>query len=974
MKTQKVFTFLILLIVIQGLAAGYLFKDELHSYIDSYASLDEIKSFVQKFRASKRTSAVKLDESHKTPLREFKVSVPIGNWRWINENVATDKPRTKIPATLEVDGKSYECTIRISQGGPRHWMGERKSIRLRFPNDQLFNGIRELNLNIPETRMVIIEAVAWEFAKKLGLVTPEYDFVKLFVNGKYEGLRLLYEDVDGFFLRRNKLMGYIFTEDRFWFPFQYESANDADYRKVKVINKKEPTLTELRNLCKILSYPSFEQFAVQIKKIADLDEIATWSAHALLCGSGHQNIHNIKLFYNTALQKFQFIPCDIAGFGHWGAWPNRPQPSWAMDLDWASNNFVYRLNLLPEFVEKRNQILWKALNGDLSVEKQLAIVDQYYKKVRYHIYADEDRQASEEKFTYQEFEDAVEALKQWIKLRARFILTELQKADLRVSTTALSQSELLLQNNDTKFVDGILIKLGTGQQSGVILHRLSIGQLRSNIRPENIKLFLDANANGQLDFADREITVASKRIRRNSSGVEIDLEIEEKLLPARKQYWDRFFDNPDKGYVLQPRPFYQYYQFILAYKARPTDPLQKIFSENVKLWARNAITGDAVIPQYFQSDPEEPFALRYREKTTPLLAGNVSALAVLDEKRSAAKDLTETIQKLAGKNKIVLPAGEYTLKSILRVGYEDTLIFTPGTSVKIFPGASIYVRGVLNVEGTPQEPVIFENALPGQAWGCIAFHNTDKISTISNAVVRYAGMASINGTYFTGGVSAYDATIILKHTTFDRIQADDGLNVKNSATKTIACRFIESADDAIDYDFSEGEIRDSYFYKPGGDAIDCGTANPLVYGNVVEYATDKGVSVGEASSPKIINNIIYGSHYGIAVKDDSNPIIRNNTLVHNDIGISFYIKKPDEFGCPTATLSHNIIWFNKTQIENLCQAEFSITDSAVEGGFPGKNIYEVAPELLPNSRGLEYLLKPQSFYAKQNIGALRNHD
>lgn len=978
MQTQKVIRFLGLLVVIQALAMLYLAREELHAFIDDSLSLGQLKEKVLALTDQlSEPSSASPETFEKTLLPEFRVDVPFANWRWVNATITADTPRTKIPATLHVGNDSYNCTIRVSAGGPRHWMGERKSVRLRFPTTALYKGIRELNINIPETHMVIIEAVAWEFAKIMGLPVPEFGFLNLYINNQYEGVRLYYEDADGFFLRRNNLMGYIFTEVRHSFPFHYESADDRDYPHAKVINKKYGTFDELRYLAKVLSYPDYAQFREQIVKLADLKQIARWYAHALICGSGHQNTHNVKLFFNTAVQKFQWLPWDIAGFGHWGGWSGSNRQIWAMDLDWATNNFTYHLNLLPEFVEERNRILWEYLTGPLSLENQLAIVDKYYKQVRYHLYHDKNRQASETKFDYAEFEKAIRALKAWITKRHAFMLRELEKADLRISYSPYEHVSMNGDHSGTQFADALAISMGTGRQSSVRLTQVIVPEGQQKLDPERLKLFLDANANDRLDSGDREIQIADRQMHAESGTRRVILTVNEKLVPARKTYRDKFFDYEDKGYVLQPRPFHRYYTYFLIYESQPGNGARhKVFTTRVEFVANNAITGTAIQPEYYLNDPEKPFALRYRETTDVGAPGGYS-MHIGDRQQSdfisQGRNLADLFRELPRKKQIVVPAGDYWLSESMRIAPDESVTFAAGVRVAFYPGVSILVRGELHTEGTARAPVLLENALNGQAWGCLAYYKSDKISRIRNTIFRYGGMAAFDTVNFTGTISAYYATVHIDSCSFEEIQADDGLNTKYSKSLTFNSRFIAPKDDAIDYDFSEGEIRGCYFYKTGGDAIDCGTANPIIRGNIVEYANDKGVSVGENSSPIIENNIFVNGNYGIAVKDDSSPVIRNNTITGNAIGLSLYIKKPDEFGCPQATVSNTIIWGNQREIENLCKAELVLRNCAVRGGASGEQIFEnPAPAFVENERGLRSLIKPGSFYAEKGIGALIN--
>jgi len=979
MFQRKVITMLILIIVIQAFALAYFKQDSLKSAYHATFSRENIKGIWKDIRNHiSPAKTLPLSSIEKLPLRKFKITVDPAQWRKINSNLSDTSPRNQIPAKLVVNGDTYECTARISKGGLRHWKGRRKSIRLRFPTEKLFNRIREINLNIPETKMVIEDAVAWEFAKRMGLVTPEFEFVNVEINGQDQGIHLFYEDVDVYFLERHGLMGYIFTEKDGWFPFDYRTAKDSDYPEVNVINKKGNTLDELRWLDKVLSYPSIDQFGEQIVKLADLEEVLTWHANALICGSGHQNVHNIKLFFNSALQKFQFIPWDIAGFDHWG---HDPLVTWAMDLDWSTNRFIFQVNQIPELTEERNRILWEVLHGPLSLENQMQIVDRYYKLIRYHIYVDELKQASEYPFSNQDFEEAIQKLKKWIESRYNFIIAEIKKSDMRVSANPMV-SALLTESarafgNNFKIRDGMIISLGTGKQTGIVLKSLKVPIAQKDINVKKFRLFLDTNGNNFVDPGDREIKILTAEPYWQADEQGIKLTVDELLLPARIIQDDPYFDYVDKGYKLQTRPLYRYYNFMLTCISgdHPANGAE-YFANSVQVGTINAITDEAVKPEYFTSDQEKIYALSYEERN----AGNGQGFNLLSaiERNSADKndhtiDLTAYLKTLKSKQNVVIPGGNYVLNETWRVNPEEVFSIAAGTQIIINSGISIYVSGVLNFEGKPELPVILKNSVEGEPWGCLAYHKTQMNSHLNNVIIRFAGMAKIDSVNFTGGVSAYDATIFLNSCTFENIRADDGINVKNSETRLVNCRFVQAKDDAIDFDFSNGEIRDCYFYKSGGDAIDCGTASPKIIGNLFEYPGDKCISLGEASSPVIENNLLFGGSYGIAIKDNSNPVIKNNTICANDKGIALYIKKPKEFGCPTATIERCIIWDNKVEIENLCEAKFIIKNSAVKGGYSGEKIYSTPPEFSSGSGSLtsRYVLKENSTYALKGLGATK---
>ena len=100
-------------------------------------------------------------------------------------------------------------------------------------------------------------------------------------------------------------------------------------------------------------------------------------------------------------------------------------------------------------------------------------------------------------------------------------------------------------------------------------------------------------------------------------------------------------------------------------------------------------------------------------------------------------------------------------------------------------------------------------------------------------------------------------------------------------------------------------------------------------------------------------------------------IVPRQDICENKKGISFYIKKPDEFGKPSAKITQCIIWNNQNEIENLSHSKFVIQKCVVKGGYPGKKIFTDPPEFTfsPNTPELKYVLKKNSLYAVKGYGA-----
>jgi len=171
----------------------------------------------------------------------------------------------------------------------------------------------------------------------------------------------------------------------------------------------------------------------------------------------------------------------------------------------------------------------------------------------------------------------------------------------------------------------------------------------------------------------------------------------------------------------------------------------------------------------------------------------------------------------------------------------------------------------------------------------------------------------INGIPITGMISFHnsDADIVESH--FENAGDDDAINFKFSGGSITDSLFVNNISDGIDIDFPKKglSISENIFKNNKGDAIDISFSDITISSNTVNMCGDKGISVGEHSTPYINDNYISKCAIGIAVKDSSVAHIKNNKIENNGIGISVYQKK-QEFGGGIANLEDNIFINNSS--------------------------------------------------------------
>ena len=127
------------------------------------------------------------------------------------------------------------------------------------------------------------------------------------------------------------------------------------------------------------------------------------------------------------------------------------------------------------------------------------------------------------------------------------------------------------------------------------------------------------------------------------------------------------------------------------------------------------------------------------------------------------------------------------------------------------------------------------------------------------------------------------------------------MNITNTNYFSIkSCLFENIKYDALDIDFSNGEIVNSFFNKIGNDAIDFSGSRSEVSECKIFSTGDKAISAGEKSNININNSIIKKCKYGLVSKDLSFVESSKNSFKNNIYDFAVYNKKV-EYGLGSLT-------------------------------------------------------------------------
>lgn len=284
-----------------------------------------------------------------------------------------------------------------------------------------------------------------------------------------------------------------------------------------------------------------------------------------------------------------------------------------------------------------------------------------------------------------------------------------------------------------------------------------------------------------------------------------------------------------------------------------------------------------------------------------------------------AQFLIRNPQFVAGKDAdtIILFPGAYTFSRDVIIPKNLSVVIREGVTIFMAPDVSVISYSTLRATGTQTQPITIRPLVTDKPWGVFTLMNAPNTNEFNSVRISGGKDATINGVYFSGMLSAHNSNVLFANGRIENAHADDGIHVLASKAVIENSVFNNNFADSIDLDFIKDGSRItnnhfSTFQKEdlNGDAIDLSFSSLPVTKNTVESCSDKGISVGEASTPNIEYNTIKYCAYGIAIKDRSKATIAYNTFEENKTAIGLYRKKPHFIDGGIAILINNIFTNN----------------------------------------------------------------
>ena len=202
LKDKKIIGILIILSVFASLLAANYFMP-VSVKVKIIESNPLVRQFLHSWRSLKKMPDVLFAYYWMTPkhLPVYELSIKMDDLIEMNEALPDDiingqlGEENKIFKSAIFSFGDYRQKVKVRYRGrdSNHWDGLKKSLMVKFPKENHFNGASVMSFTIPYDRLYFVEPLNAYRASKFGLLTPQFSFVNLKINGFDYGVYLAYE-------------------------------------------------------------------------------------------------------------------------------------------------------------------------------------------------------------------------------------------------------------------------------------------------------------------------------------------------------------------------------------------------------------------------------------------------------------------------------------------------------------------------------------------------------------------------------------------------------------------------------------------------------------------------------------------------------------------------------------------------------------------------------------------------------------
>ncbi len=278
-----------------------------------------------------------------------------------------------VDADIKIDGKEYPCKLRLKGDLLDHLVGNRWSFRIILKAGQEWNGMNTFSIHNSKARSHTAEWLMHELFRKEGILVPDYDFIKVQLNGKELGVYAFEHHFENQMLvKNNREIGPILkhNDDAYWEnvhkklnPFPWIEASQIELFNKQ--NENDPAFVKSFDI----AHSMLNAFVNEQKsptEVFDLELMAKYFALLDLSHAWHAaQFTNIRFYLNNFSGKLEPIAFDCFGDhlpnvnSDWEAYGEAFNDRTSKDAAYARSD-VYRYLMFQD--ESFYELYMKALN------------------------------------------------------------------------------------------------------------------------------------------------------------------------------------------------------------------------------------------------------------------------------------------------------------------------------------------------------------------------------------------------------------------------------------------------------------------------------------------------------------------------------------------------------------------------------------------------------------------------------------
>ena len=224
---------------------------------------------------------------------------------------------------------------------------------------------------------------------------------------------------------------------------------------------------------------------------------------------------------------------------------------------------------------------------------------------------------------------------------------------------------------------------------------------------------------------------------------------------------------------------------------------------------------------------------------------------------------------------------------------DGKLEINPGAEISFSEDAFLVVNGSIQAIGKEDSKIIFK--ANKNSWKGMYINGNDfddQKSLLEHVEIYNTSGVSSGLLNLTGGVSFYNSDLEMRNIKIENTKAEDALNIIKSRIKIEGLKINNTSSDAIDFDFSEGQMSNSNFDKIGGDGLDFSGSKVNLDNIFLNNVADKSISIGEDSNISGRRISANNVGVGIVVKDGSLGIFHECKIENFSLKAAMsYVKK-----------------------------------------------------------------------------------